>query len=436
MSRANPLPEPPGPMAGPPTLRRSLSLPMLALYGLGTTIGAGIFVLVGKVAGLAGLQAPLAFLLAAVMAAPTALSFGELAARFPVSAGEAAYVTHGFRLRFLPLAVGLTVASAGLVSTAAIAIGFAGYLGLFLDLPAPVMTAALLLLLGVLAIWGIVESVTVAALLTVAEIGALVLVIATGIDDVVLQPARVADALLPAPGDLLAMAPAILAGGVLAFYAFIGFEDMVNVAEEVRDVERTLPRAILVTLGATTLLYVLVALVAVLIAAPAELAASDAPLALVYERASGWNPAPISLVAIFAVANGALIQIIMAARLATHPHAGGGDAAGDRDRDGSGAGAADRAPRRDHVLPHADRLRAGQWRAARAQAPGGARSGRGAGPALARALAGAGGRARPQSRIHALPGRTVGRPRRLLTGAHAAARRTAGRSSSQRRSPA
>ncbi len=315
MSRANPLPEPPGPMAGPPTLRRSLSLPMLALYGLGTTIGAGIFVLVGKVAGLAGLQAPLAFLLAAVMAAPTALSFGELAARFPVSAGEAAYVTHGFRLRFLPLAVGLTVASAGLVSTAAIAIGFAGYLGLFLDLPAPVMTAALLLLLGVLAIWGIVESVTVAALLTVAEIGALVLVIATGIDDVVLQPARVADALLPAPGDLLAMAPAILAGGVLAFYAFIGFEDMVNVAEEVRDVERTLPRAILVTLGATTLLYVLVALVAVLIAAPAELAASDAPLALVYERASGWNPAPISLVAIFAVANGALIQIIMAARV-------------------------------------------------------------------------------------------------------------------------
>ncbi|MCR9219149.1 MAG: APC family permease [Alphaproteobacteria bacterium] len=301
----------PGGAAPGPTLKRSLSLPLLALYGLGTTIGAGIFVLVGKVAGIAGAQAPLAFLAAALMAAPTALSFGELAARYPFSAGEAVYVQRGLRIDRLPLVVGLMVAAAGLVSSAAIAQGFAGYLGVFVEAPAALMTAFLIAALVALAIWGIVESVTVAALLTLAEVGALALVIATGLDDALAKPAAMAAALTPPA----AAAPAILAAGVLAFYAFIGFEDMVNVAEEVRDVERTMPRAIIITLAATTVLYMLTALVAVTAVAPAELAESQAPLALVYERASGWNPAPITLIAIFAVANGALIQIIMASRI-------------------------------------------------------------------------------------------------------------------------
>jgi APA family basic amino acid/polyamine antiporter len=296
---------------GAPELKRSLSFTLIMLYGLGTTIGAGIFVLVGKVAGTAGVHAPLSFLAASLLVAPTVLSFGELASRYPVSAGEAHYVQQGIGLKHLPLLVGLMVCAAGLVSASAIAQGFAGYLREFVAIPAPLGTLLLILILGLVAAWGIAESVTLAALFTLAEVGALLAVILAGSDTLISDFPRFASAFAVEP----AAWSGILAGAVLAFYAFIGFEDMVNVAEEVKQVRRILPRAMIVTLLATTLLYVLVAGVAVTVAVPAELAASDAPLARVFEQATGWNAAPISLVALFAVVNGALIQIIMASRV-------------------------------------------------------------------------------------------------------------------------
>ena len=116
-------------------LRRSLSLLQVVLYGLGTTIGAGIYLLIGEVTKLAGFAAPAAFLGSSLLAALTALSFGELVSRFPQSAGEAAYVREGFGRRDLATAVGLLVATAGCVSAAAMANGFAGYLAEFIELP-------------------------------------------------------------------------------------------------------------------------------------------------------------------------------------------------------------------------------------------------------------------------------------------------------------
>ena len=107
---------------------------------------------------------------------------------------------------------------------------------------------------------------------------------------------------------------AVGSASVLAFYAFLGFEDMVNVAEEVHDVRRTLPIAILVTIAVTTLLYALISTVAVLAVPPAELAASTAPLALVFERCGG-SAQVLGIVAIFALLNGALIQVIKASRV-------------------------------------------------------------------------------------------------------------------------
>ncbi len=106
-----------------PTLRRSLSLPLLVLYGLGTTVGAGIYVLVGEVAGVAGLFAPLAFLLAAGLAAFTVFAFAEFSSRLPKSAGEAVYVHAGTGSTVLARTVGLLVVLAGLVSSAAISQG-------------------------------------------------------------------------------------------------------------------------------------------------------------------------------------------------------------------------------------------------------------------------------------------------------------------------
>ncbi len=293
-------------------LRRTLSLPMLTLYGVGTTIGAGIYVLVGKVTGAAGLLAPLSFMLAALLAGFSALSFAELSARFPRSAGEAVYVIEGLRSRRLGTVVGLLVVLTGIISSAAITIGAAGYLNTLVTVPSAPVIVGIVVALGAIAAWGIREAVTVAAVLTLIEIAGLLLIVwvGRGAFD------HIPEALSAQPPAFdLAVLIGVASGVVLAFFAFIGFEDMVNVAEEVRDVRRTLPLAIILTLLITTLIYLVVSVVAAFSLPIAQVAASEAPLALIYSEATGKAPVPISLISLVAVVNGALIQIIMGSRV-------------------------------------------------------------------------------------------------------------------------
>ena len=264
-----------------PALRRSLSLPLTTFYGLGNILGAGIYVLIGQVVAHAGGFAPLSFLLASLLASLTAFSYAELSARFPLSAGEAVYVQEGLGIQALSALVGLLIILAGVVSAATIMRGFTGYLQVFLPVPAAPAIVVLVLLLGMIAAWGIAESVRVAALITVVEIGGLLLVL------YVAAPAMLA--VEPAWPDFKPMLTGdmwsgVFLGSFLAFYAFIGFEDIVNVAEEVRQPERNLPRAILLALMAATMLYFLVALAAVTSAPWEQLAASDAPLAWLYQH--------------------------------------------------------------------------------------------------------------------------------------------------------
>jgi amino acid transporter len=293
-------------------LKRGLSLWLLVFYGLGNILGAGIYVLVGKVAGSAGLFAPVAFFVASLVAAFTAISYAELAARYPLSAGEAVYVQQGLRLPALSVVTGLLIVSMGAVSAATIARGFIGYLDVLVTLPDALAISLLVLLLGAIATWGIVESVAVAALVTLFEVLGLAIVLAVTADSLLDLPARLPE-LLP-PMQPLAW-QGILLGAFLAFYAFVGFEDMVNVAEEVRNPQRNVPLAILIALGVTTLLYAAVCLAAVLTVPPERLAAGDAPLAVVYQQATGEKPVVLSAIGIFAVVNGALIQIIMGSRV-------------------------------------------------------------------------------------------------------------------------
>ena len=293
-------------------LRRGLSLPLLVLYGLGTTIGAGIYALVGKIAGESGYLAPLAFLLAAAMASLTALSFSELCRRYPYSAGEAFYVREAFHWEWVSTLVGLLVVLTGLVSAAALVNGFIGYLGEFIEVQPSLTILLVCLLLGMLAGWGIAESVSLAALVTLIEIGGLLVIVWLGLEQST-NPLISWIAHLPEQNwNNLGL---IFAGATLAFYAFIGFEDMVNVAEEVRDVKTTMPRAIILTLVISTLIYLLLMMVAVLTVSPSELAKSDAPLPLVYRQLTGEDSTLISVIGLFAIINGALIQIIMAARV-------------------------------------------------------------------------------------------------------------------------
>ena len=299
-------------MHQPAQLKRGLSLWLLVFYGLGNILGAGIYVLVGKVAGSAGLFAPVAFFVASLVAAFTALTYAELVARYPLSAGEAVYVQKGLRLPALSVVVGLLIVLMGSVSAATIARGFIGYLDILIELPDAVAITLLVFVLGATAIWGIVESVTIAALVTLIELLGLGLVLAVAGDNLFTIPDRLPELLPPLDPVIW---QGIMLGAFLAFYAFVGFEDMVNVAEEVRNPVRNVPLAILLALGITTLLYAAVSLAAILTVAPEQLAASNAPLATVYEQATGSKPVVLSIISIFAVVNGALIQIIMSSRI-------------------------------------------------------------------------------------------------------------------------
>ena len=164
-----------------PRLVRSLTLTHAVLYGLGVTIGAGIYVLVGVAAGRSGMHAPLAFIGAAVVMAFSAASFAELGTRMPVSASEAAYVQAAFRRDWLSLGVGLLVVATATISAATISVGSAGYVAVFLSVPAPWIISAVVLAMGVVACLATVQSVTFAGVMTLIEVGGLVLIIVAGL---------------------------------------------------------------------------------------------------------------------------------------------------------------------------------------------------------------------------------------------------------------
>lgn len=292
-------------MTAPAALRRRLSTGLLTVYGIGVMVGAGIYVLVGTIAGHAGVWAPAAFLAAGVIAAFSALSYAELSARIPHAAGAAAFVERGLASPALGRGTGLAVVLAGVVSGAAVLRGGAGYLTALAPLPEPMAIAALGAALTLVAIVGVLESLSFAALLTLIEVAGLLLVTGAGL------------AAAPSPDWTAAAAPAtagLLAATGLAFFAFIGFEDMANMAEEARDPARGVPRAIVAALAITALLYALVAWAAVRSVPLADLAASERPLALVWQAAGG-GALLLSAIAVAAALNGVLAQILMAARV-------------------------------------------------------------------------------------------------------------------------
>jgi len=185
-------------MTGTGPLKRSLSLPLLTIYGLGTILGAGIYVLVGKVATQAGPYVPVAFLIAALLALCTALSYAELATRFPKSGGAAVYVQAGFQRPCLSVFVGFPLILTGMVSTATLVNGFVGYLRVFADTPVWLVITLLVLGMGALAAWGIAESVAVAALITVIELGGLIFILVVTGKHLAELPVRFAEVVPPA----------------------------------------------------------------------------------------------------------------------------------------------------------------------------------------------------------------------------------------------
>lgn len=292
------------------SLRRRLNLALLTLYGIGVTIGAGIYVLIGPVAAHAGLSASLSFVLAAIVMGLTVCSYAELCTYFPVAAGEAAYVKAAFNNRLLSTLTGLLMIATAFVAAATVAIGSAGYIAEFTSAPAPIVIAAIVVGLGLVSGWGVLESVVLASIFTVIEVAGLLVIVFSAASTSV----PVGEALLAFPSDMDGWMGLSFAS-LLAFFAFTGFEDLTNMAEEVHAPERNVPIAMAITLVTTTGLYVLVAAIAVSVVPLDELASSNAPLSLVYHRVADVGPTVITIIAIVATLNTIIAQMIMGTRV-------------------------------------------------------------------------------------------------------------------------
>jgi basic amino acid/polyamine antiporter, APA family len=298
-----------------PKLYRTIGPVQMALYGLGSMLGAGIYGLMGKAAGIAGNAVWLAFIVALVAALLTALSYASLGSRYPRAAG-AAYVTeraYGFPL--LSFMVGLALVCSGLTSIATQSQVFAANIAALFGIetiPVSWIALSFLLILTGIVFRGIRESIWVNVLCTLVEAGGLILVVAVGISywgsvNYLETPAGLGTD----PATLL-----IMQGAVLTFFAFIGFEDMYNVAEEVREPERNLPLGLILAMAAAAILYVAVAVTAVSVVPWGELAEAPGPITEVVGRAApSISPVVFTAITLFAVANTALVNYVTASRL-------------------------------------------------------------------------------------------------------------------------
>ena len=299
----------------PTPLRRSLGFWALVVYGVGDILGAGIYALVGKVAGMAGHASWLSFLMALFVATFTALTYAELGGRFPKSAGESWFAEQAFGSKRFALGVGWVVLCSGVLSLATMSLAFAGYFtGLVPGVPRFFVVLAILALLAFINFRGIRESSAANIIATTIELTGLLIVVVVGA--LFLAKTGASDSSQIAPPTPAPSWSSIAQGGALAFFAFIGFEDMVKVAEEVKDPERNMPRAIILALAVTGVVYLVVVLIATRVVEPSALAASDAPLLTVVERAEPRIPTSLfGLIALFAVANTALLNFIMGSRM-------------------------------------------------------------------------------------------------------------------------
>ena len=299
----------------PPQLRRSLGFWALVFYGVGDILGAGIYALVGKVAGAAGPASWAAFAVALLVASLTALTYAELGGRFPRSAGESFFAEQAFGRPGLALLVGWVVLCSGVLSLSTVSVAFGGYMSaLAPGLPPSVAVVGILLLLAAINFRGIRESSTTNIVATMVELTGLLIVIVAGALFLGRTPEAGVVQTIEAGREI--GWTSIARGAALGFFAFIGFEDMVNVAEEVKEPERNMPRAILTALCITGFVYLLVVVVATSVVAPSALAGSEAPLLFVVQQSTDAVPDRLfSLIALFAVANTGLLNFIMGSRL-------------------------------------------------------------------------------------------------------------------------
>ncbi len=295
-----------------PELKRRISLFGVTVYGVGNVLGAGIYALIGEVVGITGNLSWLAFILASVTGALTGLSYAELSAMFPKSAAEFVYTEKAFKIRLLSFLLGWIIIFSGILSAATVALGFAGYLAALIGFSPIILVVIfaiiLIVIVSLINFVGIRASTWTNIIFTLIEASGLILIIVIGIPFL----GTVNYFVLPIGGSFAAIFSAI----ALIFFAYIGFEDIANVAEEVKEPARNLPRAIIYSIIITTVLYCLTALSVVSILPYSAIATSSAPLSDVALAVLGpIGGIVMSFIALFATANTVLIMMIVTSRM-------------------------------------------------------------------------------------------------------------------------
>lgn len=297
-----------------PGLHRAIGPKMLLFLVIGDILGTGIYALTGDVAGEVGGAAWLSFGVAFFVAFCTAASYAELVGKYPRAAGAALYTQQAFALPFVTFLVAFAVMCSGLTSAGAASHGFAGYLQELIAVPPLAVAAAFLLVLAAVNFRGVAESVRANLVLTCIELAGLLIVIFVGASALARglgNPSRALE--FNTGGDPFTL---VMSGAALAFFALVGFEDSVNMAEETDDPQRVFPRALFLGLAITGVIYMVVAFFATAIVPIEVLRVSDQDLLEIIRLGSPQFPlALFSLIAMCAVANSALINMMMASRL-------------------------------------------------------------------------------------------------------------------------
>ncbi len=292
--------------AGESELKREVGLFQLVVYGIGNIVGAGIYVLVGDAAGLAGGLVWLAFLLGAVAAAFTGLAYAELSSMYPKAASEYVFLGRAYGNRLLSFLTEWTMLLTEVIAAAAVALGFAGYFASVFSVPLIPTAAVLLILLTLIAIAGIKQSLKLNTILSLVAVVGLLIVILAGFD-------RFGSTSYSySPSGL----SGVLAATALIFFAYVGFDNITNLAEETRTPERTVPRAILLSLVFTTVLYILVGLSAVSLVSWQALSTSEAPLAFAASAVMGnASFLVLAVMAMLTTVNTVLVLLIVSSRI-------------------------------------------------------------------------------------------------------------------------
>jgi APA family basic amino acid/polyamine antiporter len=306
-------PVPAGPESG--GLRRAITPGLLLFFIIGDVLGGGIYARVGRVAGETGGAIWVAFALALLMALFTAGSYAELVGKYPRAGGAGLYAHRAFGHPFVSFVVAFAVVASGIASASALARAFGGdYLSVFVDLDVVLTALGLVALIALVNLRGIEESVKLNLGFTLVEMGGLLLIVVVAAAALIggdAEPSRAFE--FKEGGSTLGAA---LAGAAIAFYALIGFEDSVNVAEETRDPVRTFPKALFGGLAIAGALYLLVTIGASMVVPTDDLAGSSAALLEVIRQGPLDIPVKLfSAIGLLALSNGALINMIMASRL-------------------------------------------------------------------------------------------------------------------------